>query len=77
MISQPLAFADDDDDGNNGKNKVLTGMGPPPDKLGKVGDLYIDSSDMDNLVIYKKTSKNTWTDLGSFQGPQGPAGNFN
>ncbi|MBM2851833.1 MAG: hypothetical protein HW420_380, partial [Candidatus Nitrosotenuis sp.] len=45
--SLPFAFADSDDDQHDGnpakKNRVWTGDGPPPPKLGKVGDLYIDN----------------------------------
>ena len=65
---------------NDNSNKVLTGDGPPPNKLGNVNDLYIDASNIDNLIIYKKTAKTTWTNIGTFQGPagatgpQGPAG---
>ncbi len=73
----PYVFADDDDEDKKTKfkkHKVHTGDGPPPSGLGQVGDLYIDSSDTDNLVIYKKTAKKTWTNLGSFQGEQGPQG---
>jgi len=73
----PYVFADDDDEDKKTKfkkHKVHTGDGPPPPGLGKVGDLYIDSSDTDNLVIYKKTAKKTWTNIGSFQGEQGPQG---
>ncbi len=76
-IMTSTAFADDDDDDkkiNFKKHKVLTGDGPPPNGLAKVGDLYIDSSDTDNLVVYKKTSRTTWLNLGSLQGPQGPIG---
>jgi hypothetical protein len=79
MSSIP-AFADDDDDDKNTKfkkGKVFTGAGPPTKGLGKVGDLYINSSDIENLILWKKTAKNTWTNLGSFQGPpgqQGPSG---
>lgn len=72
-----LAFADDDDEDRNAKfkkNKVHTGDGPPPGGLGKIGDLYIDSSDTDNLVIYKKTAKKTWTNIGIFSAEGGPAG---
>lgn len=76
MIPANFVFADDDDDKNTKfkKHKVITGDGPPPTGLGKIGDLYIDSSDTDNLIIYKKTSKNTWTNLGSFQGSPGLQG---
>jgi hypothetical protein len=73
----PYVFADEDDDDKKTKfkkHKVYTGDGPPPPGLGQVGDLYIDSSNTDNLVIYKKTAKKTWTNLGSFQGEQGPQG---
>ena len=76
-VTTSAAFADDDDDDkkiNFKKGKVLTGDGPPPKGLAKVGDLYIDSSDTDNLVVYKKTGKNTWLNLGNLQGPQGPIG---
>lgn len=76
-ITPYTVYADDDDDDKNTKfkkHKVHTGDGPPPNGLGKVGDLYIDSSDTDNLVIHKKTSKNTWTNLGPFQGSEGEKG---
>jgi hypothetical protein len=63
-----FAFADDGE-----SKKVLTGDGPPPSKLGNVGDLYIDSSGT-HLVFYHKISKSTWQNLGTFQGPVGPIG---
>lgn len=77
IIPANTAFADEDDDDQKTKfkkHKVHTGDGPPPHGLGKVGDLYIDSSDTGNLIIYKKTDKKTWTNLGSFQGEPGPSG---
>ena len=81
MSSIP-AFADSDDDQHDGKvnkkNRVWTGDGPPLPKLGKVGDLYIDNHN-DTYNIYKKTGKNTWTDVPNIQGagtsgPQGETG---
>src|SRR5256885_12133314 len=63
-----FAFADDDE-----SKKVLTGAGPPPSKLGNVGDLYIDSSGT-HLIFYNKISKSTWQNLGTFQGSVGPIG---
>lgn len=77
LISQPLAFADSDDDQHEGKvnkkNRVWTGDGPPLPKLGKVGDLYIDNHN-GSYNIYKKTSKNTWTDVIDIQGTPGSQG---
>jgi len=63
-----FVFADDDE-----SKKVLTGAGPPPSKLGNVGDLYIDSSGT-HLIFYNKISKSTWQNLGTFQGSVGPIG---
>lgn len=84
LLSSPLmsvtAFADSDDDQHEGKvnkkSRVWTGDGPPIQKLGKLGDLYIDNH---NSIynIYKKTAKSTWTDVPDMQGtlgPQGPQG---
>jgi len=59
---------DDDDDGDDDKHddkkfkkhKVLTGDGPPPEKLGKKGDLYFDSWDIDDLDYYVKIEKKVW-----------------
>lgn len=72
-----LAFADSDDDQHDGKvnkkNRVWTGDGPPLPKLGKVNDLYVDNANSD-LTLYEKTAKNTWTDIGTFQGPPGNDG---
>jgi len=76
-LSSIPAFADSDDDDTKikfKKNKVHTGDGPPPSGLAKVGDLYIDSSNLENLVLYKKINKTTWQNLGPFQGETGPAG---
>jgi hypothetical protein len=53
------------------KNRVHIGDGPPPPGLGKVGDTYVDGSDSDNLVNYKKTGKGTWIILGDTEGPKG------
>jgi len=39
---------------------VITGDGPPPDKLGKEGDLYLDSWNEDSLEYYVKVGKNEW-----------------
>jgi len=63
-----FAFADDDE-----SKKVLTGAGPPPSKLGNIGDLYIDSSGT-HFIFYNKINKSTWQNLGAFQGPVGPIG---
>jgi len=52
-------FADDDDEKKK-KNKVLTGEGPPRDKLGKKGDGYIDNAS-ENCDYYIKTEKKIWT----------------
>ena len=69
-----VAFADDDDDDDRKKkNKVLTGDGPPPNKLGKIGDLYIDN-ESDDFDIYEKTGKKTWELTGDLRGEQGPEG---
>ena len=70
-------FADSDDDQHDGKlnkkNRVWTGDGPPNSKLGKVGDLYVDNHN--NIYnLYKKTAKNTWTDVPDIQGTPGPKG---
>ncbi len=51
---------DDKDDKKKKKNKVLTGEGPPRDKLGKKGDGYIDNAS-ENCDYYIKTAKKTWT----------------
>ena len=65
---------DDDDDNNSGKkNKVLTGDGPPPDKLGKIGDIYIDN-ESDDFDIYEKTGKKTWKQTGNLRGDTGATG---
>src|SRR5438270_829351 len=63
-----FAFADDDE-----SKKVLTGAGPPPSKLGNIGDLYIDSSGT-HFIFYNKINKSTWQNLGTFQGPVGSIG---
>ena len=77
LASVNYAFADSDDDQHEGKvnkkNRTWTGDGPPLPKLGKVGDIYINNVSED-LTLYKKTSKGTWTNIGIFEGPQGPAG---
>ena len=70
-------FADSDDDQHDGKvdkkNRVWTGDGPPNSKLGKVGDLYVDNHN--NIYnLYKKTAKNTWTDIPDIQGTPGAQG---
>ena len=70
-------FADSDDDQHDGKvdkkNRVWAGDGPPNSKLGKVGDLYVDHHN--NIYnLYKKTAKNTWTDIPDIQGTPGPQG---
>ena len=39
---------------NKNKHKVLTGEGPPPPSLGKIGDLYFDN--FDKLVSYVKNA---------------------
>jgi len=77
------AFAASDDDQHDGhpqsKNRVWTGDGPPPDKLGHKNDLYIDNSSP-NHTVYEKTSKTTWVQRGDYlggsgtPGPQGPIG---
>lgn len=51
---------DEEDDKDNKKHKVFTGDGPPPDKLGEIGDGYIDNSS-DDCDFYIKTAKKTWT----------------
>ena len=69
-------------DNNNKKNdphdhfkvhEILVGDGPPPNELGKVGDLYIDDT-TPTLTLYNKTADDTWKNIGNFSGPQGPAG---
>jgi len=63
---------DDDDDGDDKKfkkGKVLTGDGPPPDKLGKKGDLYFDSWDDDSLEYYVKIGKKEWELRGTLVEP--------
>ena len=75
-------FAAADDIKNNGNHKdashfkehtVLVGDGPPPNELGKVGDLYIDDT-TSTLTLYNKTTVDTWKNIGNFSGPPGPAG---
>jgi hypothetical protein len=77
IITPYTTFADSDDDQHEGKvnkkNRVWTGDGPPLPKLGKVGDLYIDNHN-GSYNIYKKTAKNTWTDVIDIQGPPGSQG---
>jgi len=54
---------DDKDDKGHGKGKfkhVLRGDGPPPEKLGKKGDLYFDTWDIDGLDYYVKIGKKDW-----------------
>jgi len=70
---------DDDKEPSKRKNKVLTGEGPPPDKLGKIGDLYFDS--LTEIISHVKISKFEWEPRGvvgggasGTTGPQGPAG---
>ena len=60
---------DDDDDKKFKKGKVLTGDGPPPDKLGKKGDLYFDSRDDDSLEYYVKVGKKEWELRGTLVEP--------
>lgn len=85
MLTSPV-FAEDDDEEKLDKKildklkrgKVIAGMGPPPDKLGKIGDLYIDKLG-DDLDLYHKVAKKSWekiTSLGGTgtQGPQGDVG---
>ena len=60
---------DDDDKGNgDGRFKhVLRGDGPPPDKLGKKGDLYFDTNTDPNscMDFYVKIDKKTWEKRGT------------
>ena len=49
-----------DDDKKFKKHKVFTGDGPPPKKLGKKGDLYFDTWDIDGLEYYVKIEKKVW-----------------
>jgi len=46
------------------------GVGPPPPGLGNPGDFYLDTSTGN---VYNKIL-NTWTLVGSFQGPAGAPG---
>jgi hypothetical protein len=54
-------------------HEVLVGDGPPPNELGKVGDLYIDDT-TSTLTLYNKTAVDAWKSIGNFSGPQGPPG---
>lgn len=62
---------------NEHRNEVLTGDGPPPKKLGKIGDVYLDTHNS-KLDYYVKIAKKQWEFRGSVtegaQGPQGEAG---
>ena len=58
---------------NENSNKVLTGAGPPPEKLGNIDDVYIDTS-TEFLDYYIKIDKDTWELRGNLQGPPGPQG---
>ncbi|MEK0338432.1 MAG: PRC-barrel domain-containing protein, partial [Nitrosopumilus sp.] len=77
IVSVVPAFAQaGNNSSNENSNKVLTGDGPPPKKLGKVGDLYIDSKT--NLIFYVKISANEWDGRevvgGGGTGPAGATG---
>jgi len=54
---------------NSKKHKVLTGDGPPPKKLGEIGDLYFDSWDDDSLEYYVKVGKKEWELRGTLVEP--------
>jgi len=58
---------------NDNRNKVLTGDGPPPDKLGNIGDIYIDN-ESDDFDIYENIGKNIWVLTGNLRGSTGPQG---
>jgi len=70
LANTPVALADEDDDDDDDendendkrqkKNQVWTGDGPPPDRLGKIGDGYIDNSS-ENCDFYINTAQMTWT----------------
>lgn len=59
---------DDDDDKGHGKGKfkhVFRGDGPPPEKLGKIGDLYFDTSDGGCMDFWVKIDKKEWEHRGT------------
>jgi len=56
-VSPQLVFSQQNPNANS--NKVLTGTGPPPDKLGNPGDVYLDTFDL-NLEFYVKDDQNIW-----------------
>ncbi len=59
---------DDDDKKGHGKGKfkhVFRGDGPPPDKLGKIGDLYFDTSDGGCMDFWVKIDKKEWEQRGT------------
>jgi len=65
-----LGECDDDDDDDNGKGKgkfkhVFRGDGPPPEKLGKIGDLYFDTSDGGCMDFHVKIMKKEWQQRGT------------
>jgi hypothetical protein len=43
---------------NDASHMVFTGEGPPPDKLGKIGNLYFDSKN--ELISYVKIANDEW-----------------
>ncbi|MEK0320913.1 MAG: hypothetical protein QQN61_07465, partial [Nitrosopumilus sp.] len=72
IVTTSLAFAQQNPNANS--NKVLTGEGEPSNKLGNISDVYIDTSDIENLIIYKKTGTNNWEIISSFTGATGATG---
>jgi len=71
----PIAFADSDNDDNNGKKRILIGDGTPDESLGNSGDIYINEASIE-LDLYQKDSSK-WNSFGVFENlaaPQLPAG---
>ncbi len=72
-LTANYAHAETGKDDNDHDHKILIGDGPPPSKLGKLGDMYIDDKSP-SFQFYLKTSKDSWTLKGSIVGTPGPAG---